>query len=163
MFNGRHRVPGMIKRMPLVSPASHRWYWMMKVSSEHRPMKANALEEADRRTPLAFRRMTNAPTGRNDMYGCQVLYTNLSGCESSKAKYQSMITAETPMPPFATRGHWGVSVNRSSRTLITAMAANIPTYGIQRSRLTRKAHSRADHRISQRCSKNLKSVSSNHG
>ncbi len=64
---GRHLVPGITRRMPLVSPASQIWYWMINVSREHFPMKANAREWAERRTTVALRNAMNASTGMNDM------------------------------------------------------------------------------------------------
>jgi hypothetical protein len=66
-FTGRQCVPGMTTNIPFVSPASHRWYCITKVSREQVPMNANAREEADRRIGLAFLRMTKAHIGRKDI------------------------------------------------------------------------------------------------
>jgi hypothetical protein len=72
-FIGLHRVPGMTRRTPLVSPANQMWYWIINVSREHRPMNAKMWEDAERNTGFAFLNTTNAKIGTNEMYGCQRL------------------------------------------------------------------------------------------
>jgi hypothetical protein len=66
-LSGRHFVPGIMSRTPRVSPASQRCDWMMKVSSEHVPMKAKALDETARNAGVALRRTLNATTGYEDV------------------------------------------------------------------------------------------------
>ena len=72
-FIGLHRVPGITRRIPLVSPANQRWYWIINVSREHRPMNAKAREDVERNRMLAFLSTTKAKMGINEMYGCQRL------------------------------------------------------------------------------------------
>lgn len=117
----------------------------MKVSREHRPMKAKNRECADRSGAFAFLSTVNASTGRSEIYGCQKLYVNLDSWLISKAKNQSMVKADAPVTAFTAVGHRGDSVRWSSWILRTPTAANMPTYTIQRSSFTRKAHSLADH------------------
>lgn len=80
MLSVLHDVPsGSTIRIPFVSPASQKWYCMMKVSREQRPMKAKPLEYAERKTGVAFRRTMKDSTGTHETYGCHRLYVNLLG------------------------------------------------------------------------------------
>ena len=66
IFRGRHLVPGITSKSPLVSAAIQKWNCIMKVSRLHVPMNAKMREEADRRMGLELRRMTNAAMGRGE-------------------------------------------------------------------------------------------------
>ncbi len=135
---------------------------MTKVSKEHFPTNANALEDADLSMTLALRSTAKARTGTTARYGCHTLYVNLDSCVSSNAKYQSIATNDAPTEALTPSAHCGCSVIRCSRVLITATAAKMPAYTIHKSRLTRKAHSRADHSILKTYRSTSKTLCSNH-